>query len=513
MAQTQAQLIQAQLEEFTGERFQIKTIKTEGDGKTDVPLWQLEGKDFFTKELDSALLSEEVDLTIHSYKDLGHERPPGIALAAITERTYGEDILLLTKNTQSKISSLSRFIVGTSSPRRIANAKRHLAPLLPVRPPLEIQCKTLRGNINTRIEKLLAGQYDGIILALAGIERLACHRSSQEKIQKLLRELDYMILPSSLFPSAAAQGALAVEIKSGRNDGGELQKKLQKLHHLKTEQLIRREREHFQYYGGGCHLAVGIQVEEVSGHILHFQQGEVDGKEVAQNFIEGIPPPPLSPPFFVGLPPEKNPRPGLFLSDQLIVKAPIPVKERRVRQCCFVTSLYCLEALEKTYKGGSAIFSGGLKTWKALAERGYWANGSSDGLGHGKIHQYLKSRGLALFHGELSLVIYSSRHVRVSPSIQGELVPCYEHQIGEVGEEYLQKVRSANSFFWTSYRQFESFCEHLEDGWWHGKRHCCGLGKTFQEFKERDLEVTPFINLEQYVRTCLKGPWPVNRIN
>ena len=308
LARAQADLVRERLQDLTGESFQLKTIATEGDRNTQAALWQLPGQDFFTKELDAALLASDIDMAIHSYKDLGHQRPPGVALAAITERAHGEDILLLTRQTRQQLDSLSSFVVGSSSPRRVACVQRYLAPLLPVRPQLSVTGKVLRGNINTRLEKLRDGRYHAIVLALAGLERLAQHAPSRLQLQALLKDLDYMILPSSSFPSAAAQGALAIEVNSQRKDGGQLQALLQKLHHVPTAQVVEREREHFQRYGGGCHLAVGIQVEEVAGEFVHCQRGEVEGREVVERTIEGWRPPASARPFLFGTSPrEKSP--------------------------------------------------------------------------------------------------------------------------------------------------------------------------------------------------------------
>src|SRR5690606_22790385 len=120
------------LEALSGDKFELVLIKTQGDQITNKPLWQLEGKDFFTKELDEALLSEQVDLVIHSYKDLGSERPEGIRLAAVTERRFAHDILLVRKDVVEKLEHWQGdFIVGTSSPRRIANLTRKLAAFIP----------------------------------------------------------------------------------------------------------------------------------------------------------------------------------------------------------------------------------------------------------------------------------------------------------------------------------------------------------------------------------------------
>src|SRR5687768_11764992 len=172
LAVTQSTLMKNELERISGETFELVLIKTQGDEVTNKPLWQLEGKDFFTKELDEALLAGEVDLVIHSYKDLGSERPDGIKLAAVTERRFAHDILIIPqKNVDALKNWNGEFVVGTSSPRRIANITHSLSDYLPGKP--KLRCETLRGNVNTRIRKLKDGDYHAITLALAGIERLA----------------------------------------------------------------------------------------------------------------------------------------------------------------------------------------------------------------------------------------------------------------------------------------------------------------------------------------------------
>ena len=136
LALTQCGQIKDELERITGDEFSLKVIKTQGDQIVDKPLWQLEGKDFFTKELDAALLTGDVDMVVHSYKDLGSERPEGIHLAAITKRSFASDILLIKDETISKIKEKKTFIVGTSSPRRIVNIEKNLGEFLPTDQPI-----------------------------------------------------------------------------------------------------------------------------------------------------------------------------------------------------------------------------------------------------------------------------------------------------------------------------------------------------------------------------------------
>ena len=513
LAMTQAHLIKQKLQTLTGKRFQLKSITTQGDREQSTALWQLPGQDFFTKELDQALLNGTIDLALHSYKDLGHVRPEGLSLAALTERRYGEDILLINKQVlarsragsvaaQKSTNSPPPLVVGTSSPRRVANAEAFLASFLPAGLCSSVECKELRGNVNTRLQKLLAGHYDAIVLALAGLERLATHPPARKQLIPLLQGLEYMILPSSRFPSAAGQGALALEIKSQRDDEGQLQDQVQRLHHRETAAAMERERKHIKRWGGGCHLAVGVQVEQVAGHFVHFQQGEAAGRRVAANFIEDVVPQ-MESPFFLGLPKEQNPYPRFFLADHLVVKTPQEprvgwnAQERGAGQCSFITSRHCLAGWQKTHPHpGGVNFTSGLKTWQAMAQEGHWVNGSSDGLGHEKLHHYLDSQALALFHGALPLVTYSAHQAQVA----GELVACYRRETQEVEANYFDQLSQVRTFFWTSYPQFELFSRHFPQIPWPDRLHCCGMGKTFQEFKKRNIKATPFLSTGQFIR-------------
>ena len=280
LALTQCNQVRVELERLTGDTFELEVIKTQGDLITNAPLWQLDGKDFFTKELDEALLSSKVDLVVHSYKDLGSVRPEGITLAAVTKRTFAHDILLIKNQTIAELKNKNEIIVGTSSPRRMVNLEQGLAPFLPFGAAKKISTKVLRGNINTRIQKLQDGEYDAIVLALPGIERLALTESSRIELQRLLTGMNFMTLPQSTFPSSASQGALGIECAVNRSDKGELFNKLQKMQDATTVEEVSRERVAFNKYGGGCHLAVGINVKKKDNFFIHVHRGVLENEAV-----------------------------------------------------------------------------------------------------------------------------------------------------------------------------------------------------------------------------------------
>ena len=136
--------------------------------------------------------------------------------------------------------------------------------------------------------KLVAGDYHAIVLALPGLERLALTKKSADEISPLLEHLTFAVLPTSQFPAAASQGALGIEFNSNRSDNGELEEKLNRVHHQGTANAVKIEREHFQQFGGGCHLAVGITTRHANGHLVTSMRGTSDGKTIHQNAIENF---------------------------------------------------------------------------------------------------------------------------------------------------------------------------------------------------------------------------------
>lgn len=491
LAVTQSTQVKEEFEALTGDEVELVTIKTQGDLVTDKPLWQLEGKDFFTKELDQALLEGKVDFVVHSYKDLGSDRPAGIALGAITKRTYAHDILLIKKESISKLAEMNQIVIGTSSPRRVTNAEHVLGSLLPRNEKgeiLDVTTKMLRGNVNTRIEKLLSGEYDAIILALAGLERLASSFDSAEKLQVLLKDLTFMVLPQSMMPSSASQGALAIEFKKERNDHGEFEMKLAKLAHPETKEEVKREREAFQSYGGGCHLAVGINVKKMGPYYLHIHRGEHQGKRIHHELLEGLTHPHYAESeLFVGLPREKSQR--NWLCDELIKR--VYVKNLTGDKAhTFIAVSYAFANLEGMEP--LSIWSAGSRTWIKLASQGHWVNGSSDSKGEGEILALKDSKAISMMLTEGKWI--SLTHEK-TPTDIGEVVKSYEREVVEPTPDFEDRLKNVRACYWMSYPQYESYLARYP--FLLTKDHYCGLGRTYQSFKRNNVDITPCSSIGQ----------------
>ncbi|HVW68579.1 MAG TPA: hydroxymethylbilane synthase [Steroidobacteraceae bacterium] len=234
---------------------EVVHIKTEGDVRTDVPLWALKGRAFFTKEIDRALLAGEVDLAVHSLKDLSTVLEPGLELAATLTREDPRDALL-TRGGLGLADLPPGARVGTSSLRRRAFLGR-------ARPDLNLL--ELRGNVPTRIERLKAGDYDAIVLAAAGLRRLGLH----EHIAELL-------LPDD-FPPAVSQGVVGVCCRAG---DAETLRWLRPLDDLPARLATTAERSLLRRLEGGCQVPLGALGTSVGG-TLHLYAGvcALDGSE------------------------------------------------------------------------------------------------------------------------------------------------------------------------------------------------------------------------------------------
>jgi hydroxymethylbilane synthase len=245
---------------------ELKIIKTQGDRILNLSFDKLEGKGFFTKELEEELLAGTIDLAVHSHKDLPTENPPGLIIAAVSEREDPAELLLILKDcvdVRQKLSVKYGGMVGTSSNRRKAQ-------LLAIRPDLEIE--ELRGNVPTRINKLRDENYDAIMLAKAGVSRLGID----------LSEFHVEELTPTEFIPAPAQGVLAIQIRESNTD---LFEALQALHHPEVAEDLALERGVLKMFGGGCHLPLGVYCRRDDGKFQVFTSKAEAGDEFPDRFF------------------------------------------------------------------------------------------------------------------------------------------------------------------------------------------------------------------------------------
>ena len=243
-----------------GVAVEIVVIKTRGDAEIDRPLHELEGKGFFTKEIEDALLDGRVDVAVHSLKDLPTKLPDGLALAAVPERAESVEALIVHGGEERQVQSIAALPpnarLGTSSLRRVAQAK-HLRPDLEVVP--------LRGNVPTRVNKVKGGSsgLDAALLAVAGLERLG-----------LAGDIAARLDPLEIMP-APGQGALGLEIRA---DDRAARSTLNALADPSTTRAVAAERAVLAALGGGCQAPVAAYVGRVKeATVLYGRVTATDG--------------------------------------------------------------------------------------------------------------------------------------------------------------------------------------------------------------------------------------------
>ncbi|MDJ0617104.1 MAG: hydroxymethylbilane synthase [Calothrix sp. MO_192.B10] len=246
--------------------FEVHTMSTQGDKILDVALAKIGDKGLFTKELELGMINQEVDFAVHSLKDLPTNLPEGLALAAITERENPADALVVSeKHKDKQIDTLpAGAVIGTSSLRRLAQL-RHKYP--------HFTFKDVRGNLNTRMAKLDAGEYDAIILAVAGLERLE------------MSDRIHQVIPSDISLHAVGQGALGIECRA---DDTELISLLKAIEHPQTRDRCLAERAFLRVLEGGCQVPIGVNTE-INGDTLTLKGivASVDGQRLVKDTITG----------------------------------------------------------------------------------------------------------------------------------------------------------------------------------------------------------------------------------
>jgi hydroxymethylbilane synthase len=264
LALWQAEHVAARLEALhTGLKVSLLTMKTRGDKLLDAPLAKVGGKGLFVKELEIGLLDGRADLAVHSLKDVPVHFPEGLELALVMEREDPRDAFV--SNRYDNLGSMpAGTLVGTSSLRRQTQIRERYP---------ELRVDWLRGNVNTRLTKLDAGEFDAIILAASGLQRLGFG----ERVRQA-------IAPEECLP-AIGQGVLGIEIRSDDDDLREL---IAPLAHADTTLRITAERALNQTLNGGCQVPIaGYAVLEQDQLYLRGLVGEPDGSEILRAEVRG----------------------------------------------------------------------------------------------------------------------------------------------------------------------------------------------------------------------------------
>lgn len=473
-----------------------------GDQNQESPLWQMPEKGVFTEDLTKKLMLCECDMVIHSWKDLPTETRDKTEIVATLPRADSRDLILFRQKwCESKSHKIKVF---SSSPRRILNVGEFLKWSLPFKSDIEFH--TVRGNILTRVNKLLSGEADALILAKAAIDRLLstdegggenefCGDEAEKfkDVRRVLRlalsQCRWMVTPLTVNPCAPAQGALAIEILKSREDLREI---LAKINCDKTFRSVQHERDILKKYGGGCHQKIGV------AH-LSFQFGDVEicrGESAnADGRVDSIC---FSPHDKI----KKNTK--VVVSNETVDKSKIfPLKmadsvfyKRVSRKINFNVledkNLWVAKA--EAWPSGytpspdQTIWVSGLSTWRKLAAKGIWVNGSQESFGEDAV-----AKG---FDDIECLLGGASDFVKLTHN-EGEglsrYTPCVTYYLEEV--DRLPDLRGKTHFYWSSFSGFRRAIVKYPEI--RAAQHACGPGHTYKQ-------INSFLGEEPHKKTNLK---------
>jgi len=355
-----------------------------GDINLQDPLWKMPQKGVFTEDFVADLESGAVDCVVHSWKDLPTEKRVNTEIVATLPRADQRDLFLFNSDRFEQVRIRAEMSVLTSSPRRAHNLEAFFRSHLPFSIN-KVEFRNVRGNVPTRIRKWLSGEADALIVAKAAIDRLlqseelSAHADEYAEVRASLREAlahaRFMVLPLTLNPTAAAQGALAIEIRRDRDDLREL---FLGINDSETETCVKQEREVLSSYGGGCHQKIGISVLQRSFGQLQFLRGLTDQGVILDSVRLHRPEGHLRRVAASEMWAADEANAGFF--DREALSASHWSQKLTSAKHLWVSRE---SAWPHEYQQGShqTVWCAGLKTWQKLAQKGVWVHGCAEGLG------------------------------------------------------------------------------------------------------------------------------------
>jgi hydroxymethylbilane synthase len=457
-------------------------IETAGDKEQTMPLHLVEGKDFFTKEIQDYLNSNQADFAVHSMKDVSSTDFFKAGHYAIIDREMLHDVAIFNENIIDKIKKGQNIIIGTSSPRRSNMATGFLQKALPKWDDIIITVKaeSIRGNVDTRLQKLDNGAYDGIILAAAGLNRLLQYKPAKEKVSALLQNKQLMVLPLFECPPAAGQGAIVAETTSDNKDAIKI---LNAINNLQLTNAIKQERIYAQQYGYGCSQQFGVFHADLPAISFTYASGkDGDAKaftewdfEMALNLKNKE--------LFSSTDYMKDFFTYNFLQDNIDAAA----------KMYFISSHKAVHSQKiKNKITQKTVWAAGTRTWYELARKGIWVEGCADGLGFDFLSPIFKSPLINITANEIQIITNNKSKTHwIADGINA--VGTYELK-DNLSDEIKNKLATAAIIFWTSYQQYELCKVYIKKE----VQHVCPAGKTAKLLQVAGLQPIIFPTIKAF---------------
>ncbi|MBC7371253.1 MAG: hydroxymethylbilane synthase [Bdellovibrionaceae bacterium] len=453
-----------------------------GDKNLTDPLWRMPEKGVFTEDFVQDLLDGNTDLVVHSWKDLPTAPRVGTQIVATMSRADQRDLLLFKKNDADKVRSSKHLKVFSSSPRRAYNLENFLKTHMPygLR---SVEFCNVRGNIQTRVRKMMEDpDVSALIVAKAAIDRLLTveepeFAETKNYLRACLQELNWMALPLSVNPNAAAQGALAIEIKNGRDD---LLPFLKTIDCPETFTSAQKERDVLASFGGGCHQKIGVAILKRPYGELYFLKGLTDaGQVLNQRTIQD------------------RDVDSKFSAEQMGSSKELHVSRTDLPNVVVPkdAALYITKSEAKPaglYPIG-LLWTAGLRTWEALAAEGLWVHGSSESLGE------IEDPRVDALNG--SPVLWTKLTHQGAADETSRMKTVATYQIAISTDAWAIGKREA--FYWHSGSQF--LAALAKDLALKEKNHFCGPGNTYKILRDKlgpEASIEVYLDEEDWRKSC-----------
>jgi hydroxymethylbilane synthase len=457
---------------------EIIARSSRGDDLQNIPLHTVEGSDFFTQDIFDALANGEADIAVHSLKDMSGEHFFGANKFAVVDRDDVRDVAIFNSTITKKIAAGKKIIIGTCSPRREEMAIGFLKKALPqLGKEIIIETKPIRGNVETRLKKLQGDEYDGTILATAGLNRLLRDGVDASLIKSLLADKKLMLLPLIECVPAPCQGAIVAEAHF------ENAKAIEVLQVINNSQLANdcyNEKKEAIKYGAGCIQKFGVTTISTSNENYLYAAGtDAEGT----SFIKWKPLPEAT----------IN---GLLFSSTDVMKDFFAYKwsEETINintQAVFVANYKTVQN-RKDILADKTVLASGTKTWFELAKQGYWVTAGADALG---FEYFLPSLSMPLLNIELAEVAIITHESAAKRWQHKGYKAVSNYSLYPKENEPLQlSIAAADLIFWSSFSQFEFFGKFAKPA----AKHLCAGGETAALLKQQGLNPIIFPTIKAF---------------
>jgi hydroxymethylbilane synthase len=474
----QIDLVREKIEKaFPNIRVIVKPCSSLGDRLQNVPLQTAEGTDFFTEEVFQTLYTGEADIAVHSLKDMSAAHFFGGNYFAVVDRDEVRDVAIFNPAVLQKLKAGLTITIGTCSPRRELMAKDFLKQALPqLHDNINIETKAIRGNVDTRLRKLDAGEYDGIILAAAGLNRLLRNPEHSPAIKALLNTKKLMVLPLIECVPAPCQGAIVAEaIPENKN----AMKVLEQIQQTELLDQCSREKKIALRYGAGCDQKFGVTTISYANQKSFFAAGKNGENRSFEDWFD-LPAP---------NPDGKNIWDGVQKASGGVEE--FELQNNISKPVVFISNNNAIHTNAISKIQEKRVWAAGSKTWFKLAKKGIWVEGCADGLGleslikvwHSPLVDIKKSQVTILTH-EIAAESWRKKDwdAHASYRVASNLTPDTKN------------IQLAKILFWSSSLQFRQL-KHLANP---NALHACASGETYQQIRQSGIEPLVFPTIQSF---------------